>query len=527
VFGAALFVLAARPAVGAADDAAPSSYRAVIDRVDLEPAVVGGLRLRVKLSALALQGQLIDLNGPKTIKLVVGGSKLEAPYALGQYGATNADTAIVIVVEANADYADALPKLMAALDTTVLQTLNDRTQLAILPYSEATATGKLMPLKAARARLDQVSADTAAGAPALLDTLDRAVLLLKRAKTPERRPLRKLIIVIGDGRDRANERDRVTQLGERADREGIRIHAFGYAPSKVLRPLLTLGELSKRSLGTFRYVRSGGTESWTPAFQQLRDEINKQYVLTYFLPAGAEVANRKLKVVTVGLTETTSNEMKVPEPSCGGEPCVDGYCADGKCAVAAEPRQRGVVGWLILVIGIALALVVVLGAIGFVLQKRQRPIAMPGAPGAFPPGAVPPGAFPPGALPPGFKPPKPGKVKQPKQPKQPPQPVVAAPPPVAPGPALLVISGPRAGERVALTNGFTIGKAPTSNLVIDDGYASTQHAQVGMDQFGNCRLYDRNSTNGTFANGVRVTEVVLDHGMSVRIGSTELRFLAQ
>src|SRR5205814_2845266 len=103
---------------------------------------------------------------------------------------------------------------------------------------------------------------------------------------------------IGDGRDRASERDRVTQLGERANREGVRIHSFGYAPSKVLRPLLALGELSNRSLGTFRYVRSGGTESWTPAFQQLHDEIEKQYVLTYFLPGNAEVANRKLTVVT-------------------------------------------------------------------------------------------------------------------------------------------------------------------------------------------------------------------------------------
>ena len=62
VIGVALCVLAARPGVARADDAAPSSYRAVIDRVDLEPAAIGGLRLRVKLSALALQGQLLDLN---------------------------------------------------------------------------------------------------------------------------------------------------------------------------------------------------------------------------------------------------------------------------------------------------------------------------------------------------------------------------------------------------------------------------------------------------------------------------------
>jgi pSer/pThr/pTyr-binding forkhead associated (FHA) protein len=100
-------------------------------------------------------------------------------------------------------------------------------------------------------------------------------------------------------------------------------------------------------------------------------------------------------------------------------------------------------------------------------------------------------------------------------------------PPPAVGPALLVITGPRAGLRVPLLNGFTIGKAPGSHLVLDDGYTSGQHAQIGVDTAGTCRLYDRNSTNGTFVNGVRITEVVLDHGMSVRIGSTELRFLAQ
>jgi pSer/pThr/pTyr-binding forkhead associated (FHA) protein len=90
-----------------------------------------------------------------------------------------------------------------------------------------------------------------------------------------------------------------------------------------------------------------------------------------------------------------------------------------------------------------------------------------------------------------------------------------------------MLSGPRAGQRIPLQNGFTIGKAPTSHLVLDDGYTSTHHAQVGVDPAGTCRLYDRNSTNGTFVNGVRVNEVVLDHGMSVRIGSIEMRFLAQ
>jgi hypothetical protein len=177
--------------------------------------------------------------------------------------------------------------------------------------------------------------------------------------------------------------------------------------------------------------------------------------------------------------------------------------------VPSESSDRGVFGWLILVIGIVLAVVVALGLVGFVLHRRQQ-AATPGVPGQVPaPGQV--------------GPPRPAKAKASKPPKHQ---VPPMPAPVA-GPVLLVMSGPRTGERVPLQHGFTIGKAPTSNLVIDDGYISTQHAQVGMDQFGNCRLYDRNSTNGTFVNGVRVTEVVLDHGMSVRIGSTELRFLAQ
>ena len=185
----------------------------------------------------------------------------------------------------------------------------------------------------------------------------------------------------------------------------------------------------------------------------------------------------------------------------------------------AEPR--GIVGWLILLVGIAVAAVIVLGLIGFVLHRRQQALGGPSLVAGQPPGQAP---LPGHVAPPGVPVPKARKAKKARPPQHPPQPV-AAPPAV--GPALLVMSGPRTGERIPLQNGFTIGKAPTSNLVLDDGYTSGPHAQVGIDHHGNCRLYDRNSTNGTFANGVRVTEVVLDHGMSVRIGSTELRFLAQ
>jgi hypothetical protein len=396
-----------------ADDAAPPTYRAVVDRADLEPASVGGTRLTVELSALDLYGKLLDLSDPRSIKLMVGGSKLDAPYARGAYGATSSDTAIVFVIQANLAYAEALPTIATALDDAVLAKLPDRTQAAILAYGDATEAGKLGTPKAARARLAQLAQDGSASEPALLDTLDRAVRLLKKAR-PSREgvALRRMIVVIGDGRDRSNDRERVTRLGAKSGKDGIRIHTFGFAPSNVRRPLLTLGELSKQSLGTFRWVRTGGAESWTPAFQQLRDEINKQYVLTYFLPADTDVAGKKLKVVLIGRTEATSNEAKLGEVQCGRDACA-GYCVDGTCAIPRGSSSRGVVGWLILVVGIALGAAVVLGGIGFLLQRRQAgpPGFAPGQrspawpPGQFPPGQFPPGQFPPGQFPPGQFPP--------------------------------------------------------------------------------------------------------------------------
>ncbi|KAB2897241.1 MAG: FHA domain-containing protein, partial [Kofleriaceae bacterium] len=67
--------------------------------------------------------------------------------------------------------------------------------------------------------------------------------------------------------------------------------------------------------------------------------------------------------------------------------------------------------------------------------------------------------------------------------------------------------------------------APGSDLDLShDGYASGNHAQIVFEG-GTWMLYDRNSTNGTFSNGVRITHTRLDHGMTVRLGSTEVRFM--
>jgi len=501
-----VLLVMARP-VRADDDANKTAIFTTVDHVDYEPSSIGANRLIVTLSVLDLRGGIIADISPK---VQVGGSKLDAPYAFGTFGATTADRAIIFVVQATPEYADTLPSIVSTLDQEVLGSLGEHTQVAILQYGDSTGSGKLGTVKTARGKLAQISPDASPSDPALLDTVDRALSLLRRAKPPiEGAPLRKMIVVISDGRDRSGDRERVTKLGQRADKEGVRIHSFAYAPSKVRRPLLLLGELSKRSFGTFRFLYSGAAESWTPAFKQLREEIMQQYVLTYFVPPDQDLAGKKVKVSIGGRVEATSqNELKVPELGCHGSPCA-GYCTATACVVPVASGGRGAVGWILLVGGMAVGVIVVLGLVGFLISKRSQPVALP-------PGFVPP----PGFVMPGTKPPK---VKAPKPSKNAP---VVAPLPQS-GPSLMFTSGPRAGQRIYLRNGFLIGKAPASDLVIDDGYTSTNHAQIAIDASGNCNIYDRNSTNGTYVNGVRVNEALLYHGNSVRFGSTEMQYLAQ
>ncbi len=513
---AALAMLGVMLALGAAY--AESSYHVVVDRVDHEPASITGTRLQIEFSALTLQGQLIDLTDPKSIKTFLGNTELKQPFSLGTFGGAKEAVALVIVVQSTIDYTDVLRAIADTLDANLLATLDDTTtQVAILPYGESIGSGKLTSMKQARQRAAALSNDGTTGDPAMLETIERGLSLLKRAKTePEGRPLRKIVLVIGDGRDRAGDRERVTLLGKRASREGVRIHTMGFSANDTRRPLLSLGELSKRSFGTFRWVQRDKQDSWAPAFEQLRDEIVKQYVLTYFLSADDDPTGKKLKVVTVGRVEATSNEMKVPEATCNGEACT-GYCAGSVCATPKAAGGRGILGWILMIAVIAIGAVLFLALVGFVLSKRSPSIPLP--PGmALPPGAVPPK--------------KAKKVKAPKgQPLPPPAmvgaPVVPAAAAVVAGPQLMILNGPRAGERIALRNGFIVGKQLGVDLQIDDGFTSGLHAQFSMDHFGNCRVYDQGSTNGTFVNGVRVTEYVLEHGVSMRIGSTELRFLAQ
>lgn len=65
---------------------------------------------------------------------------------------------------------------------------------------------------------------------------------------------------------------------------------------------------------------------------------------------------------------------------------------------------------------------------------------------------------------------------------------------------------------------FTIGRLG-ADIEIDDPEASRVHAELRI-QDNNVILHDLNSSNGTFVNGKRITEIVLQDDTEFRIGQT-------
>lgn len=83
------------------------------------------------------------------------------------------------------------------------------------------------------------------------------------------------------------------------------------------------------------------------------------------------------------------------------------------------------------------------------------------------------------------------------------------------------------GERKELPLGdidVTIGRAPENSIPIDDNEASRFHCSIKPDA-GGYVVFDMNSTNGTFVDGVKVSgSQVLQSGDIVKVGNTEFAF---
>jgi S-DNA-T family DNA segregation ATPase FtsK/SpoIIIE len=91
--------------------------------------------------------------------------------------------------------------------------------------------------------------------------------------------------------------------------------------------------------------------------------------------------------------------------------------------------------------------------------------------------------------------------------------------------AVVILTGPRAGEQFALTKPRTIvGRGPGVDVTLDDPAMSRQHLALEIRQ-GKLHVQDLDSTNGVMVNGRIVTAAELKHGDRLKAGDHELELI--
>ncbi len=89
---------------------------------------------------------------------------------------------------------------------------------------------------------------------------------------------------------------------------------------------------------------------------------------------------------------------------------------------------------------------------------------------------------------------------------------------------LLVVEGPGAGKRVPVGEApLVLGKDPAADLCLPDAAVSRRHCILEHTSTGH-RIRDLESTNGTFVDGIQITEAFLRVGARIKVGNVVLLF---
>ena len=552
-----------------------------IEQLDARRSVVENYaQLTFHATAVNLQGVFLkDIVGKQAWTLTIGKQKKKLPYIAGQFHALPDELAIAIVIDTSAEFGDILPTIQQETVKFIEGLPKKRTQVAIIGFDDKVHGSKrVRSTSRAISAVQKLYAYEDPADKRLLDAIKRAQRALDRAKPQtEGAKIRGLIVVVSDGRDETYPRpEKYRKIAKKAKRAGYPIHTIAWAPDGNRLPLRGLGELSRRSGGTFRfaYIKNG----FAGHYKQLSTEILDRYTVTFFVPE-KDIKGKRVGLLASAKDLSSTEQIRVTKLDCGGKDACEGghYCAVDRCVTKQRDAGRGILGWILLIGGIVVGGLIALVLLGFIISaigRRRSQAPPPDFPpdGEFqPPPEEPEGpqrvvGMGPGmhlgqAGPQGGRAPSAGG--HPGMPPTGSQQVLptgsqrvlptgahgampptgsqrvlptgahgaagrgAAPAP-GPRPVLLILEGPYQNQRIPLHNGFTIGKAPDCHLTLaNDNFASGHHARVILDTRGTCTLVDQGSTNGTYINGVRVTQKQLSHGMLVGIGSMKARFLTQ
>lgn len=497
-----------------------------LERIDASDFATDGT-LKVYASVVELEGNVVEDKAPPQFTLKVNGKSVGKPEKATRFSAAGEALDLVLVVESSALYGPqkvvapppapppppapknkkgakppksktpskapsktgrktplpaASPSAPAVKHTgeepldkvkdavrQLLEALSPKTRVLVIDYGGGvTPHPPFRPAPAASGPVDELSPDDESGDLRLVDALNAALIELNKPRADAATP-RRLIVVVSDGLNSQMDRKTFRAVGDLAARQHIPIHAIAFSPNDERGPLLNLGELSKRSNGTFRWARTA--DDLHNQIETLADELNKQYVLTFKL----DVSSLEGKTFQLVCEDLVSNIF------------------DPTGSAVAQASRRLLPWWLWAALGAGLLLA---GVIVLVVRQGRRP-----------------------------KKRFPVKTGQSQAAPHHPVPVPSVPSPSSARGVIIIVSGTLAGHRIPLSAApLTVGKGPSTLQITDDPTVSTRHAQIVPDR-GAFVLTDLGSTNGTFVNNQRVTQPVrLSDGDLVRFGNTQIKF---
>lgn len=489
-----MWLIACLLLVGRSDATWAGKPRCRLEQVDLgtfekhsQIKVIGG---RVEL-----EGTLTPDQPPPVHRLLVGGKTVAKAEKVEPFERSGRDLYIALLIENSALYAPSVEKIKEAVKE-FLESLPPRVKVRLFLYGyEIEPQPNFMPAPAVTSLIDDINPDDQ-GDVQLLRAISAGLSALNKVqpghdKDGKALPTpRKVMVVLSDGLNELMDRKSFRRTGDLLRQSNVSLFPIAFSPRDDRGPLLNLGELAKRSTGTFRWAQKD--ENLKEQFQSLSEELRQTPVFTF---TNKKLDIDDLRIATFGLQ---CAELKSPPFSFTGVP-------------PKKPSR-----WWLWLIGMPLGLVALWGLAmlaAFLLKRRAAKlgisVAAPGTPAG---------------------------------PGRPAGPAVAAPAaayqpvPIQPGGRLYTATligigaGPLGGQRIKVEASLMICKgqypsAPGVLFVPDDPSLGERHCELRRDGAG-FALFDGGAASGSFINDRRVTAPTrLADGDILRLGqATQFRF---
>lgn len=501
--GTAVLLCALLALVGRPSPALASKPHCRLEKVELAAQDKAG-QVKAIGGIVELEGQVASERPARDFRLLLNGKVVARAEKLEPFERSGQELYVALLVEISALYAPAIDKIKDTLKE-FLESLPPRAKVKLILFGyDIEQQPTFMPAPAVTSIVEDINPDDQ-GDVQLINAINAGLAALNKVQPGKDKsgkqgpPPRKVMVVLSDGLNQLMDRKSFRRVGDLLKHSNVPLFPVAFSPRDDRGPLLNLGELAKRSSGTFRWAPKD--ENLKEQFASLSEELRQVHVISF--PASKADDDALLN----GTLTLACGELKSAPFTFTG----------------VEPRAKS--AWWKWVLGILGGLVGLwLAATGALLLLKRR-VSRTAQPGPMPGmGPRPQGTLPIGT---GARPSAPPGVAAGT-------PAVYMSVPIRPGARVYTATligigaGQLGGQRFKVESNLMIGKGvsgPNTLLVSDDPSLGGVHCELRRDGAG-FAIFDLNAASGIFINDRRISGPTrLSDGDILRLGeATQLRF---